>query len=154
MLDSRIPCLSSGGAVAEAGGALLHDEPGRPARGERQNRVDVRDRAVADPLLTPVESVGGHLPVGLDRGGRRRHGTQVAAGLGLGGAVGEQDALLGDASQPLLALLGGRADQDRVGAEEGGEHRGRDPDVDAGEPFADPVGVERAAPEVRRTPQG
>ena len=37
------------------------------------------------------------------------------------------------------------ADQDRVAAQEGGEHRGGDADVDPCHPLADPVRVERAA---------
>ena len=53
----------------------------------------------------------------------------------------------GDPPEPLLALLGGAADDDRVAAQEGGQHRGCESDVKAGEPFADPVGVERSAAE-------
>ncbi|CPR13355.1 hypothetical protein BN971_04665 [Mycobacterium bohemicum DSM 44277] len=129
----------------EARGALLDDEPRRAGGRERQHGVGVGDRAVADPLLAPGDRVGRHPPVGGDRGGRRLHGAQVAAGFGLGGAVGEQDALLGDPAQPLLALLVGRADQDRIGAQEGGENRCGEPDVDARQAFTDPVGVEGPA---------
>ena len=44
-----------------------------------------------------------------------------------------------------LRCSGVAADEDGVAAEERGEHRGGEPDVDAGQPLADPVGVERAA---------
>ena len=124
-------------------GVALHDEPGRPSGRQRQHGVEVSDAAVADPLLAPVDPVAGASRV--VRHGRGRHRTEVTARLGLGGAVGEEHALVGDPTQPLLALLLGAAHQDRVAAQERREDRRAHPDVDPGHPLADAVGVERVA---------
>ena len=79
-----------------------------------------------------------------------RHGdglqrAEVAARLRLGRAVGHQQALGGDASQPASLLLRRAADHDRVAAEERRQHRGGDAEVDGGHPLAGPVDVEGRA---------
>ena len=137
--------LVLGLAVREARGVTVDHEPGRPAGRQRQHRAGIGDAAVGDPLLAAVDPVADDRAV-LEPGvGGRLQRAEVAAGLGLGGAVGQQEALLGDPAEPELLLLVGAADQDRVAAEEGGEHAGGDAEVDRGHPLADAVDVERAA---------
>ena len=131
--------------LCEAVRASLDHEPARPAGGLGQDAVGVGDAAVADPLLAPVEPVAHHVPVLLDWSGGRLQGGEVAPGLGLSGAVREQDPLGGDARQPLLLLLCTRAHGDRIAPEERGEHARRHPHVDRRHPLADSVHVERAA---------
>ena len=142
-----MPCLSLRLVVGETRRALLHYEPTRAARRIRQNRVGVGDAAVADPLLAAVDLVADDLAVlhhAIRRGLQR---PQIAARVRLGGAVGEQHAFLGDARQPELLLLRRGADGDRVAAQEGGEHRGGNAQVDARHLLADAVHVEGAAAE-------
>ena len=91
--------------LCEAVRASLDHEPARPAWRLGQDGVHVGDAAVADPLLATVEPVADDVPVLLDWSGGRLEGGEVAAGFGLGGAVGEQDPLVGDPGQPLLLLL-------------------------------------------------
>ena len=79
--------------------------------------------------------------------GRGLQRAQIAARIRLGGAVGEQDALFGDARQPELLLLRRGADGDRIAAQESGQHRRRDAQIDARHLFANAVDVERAAAE-------
>ncbi len=130
----------------EAGGVLGDDKPGRALRGLRENRREIGNRAVGNPLFAPIEDVCRDLAVVVChrcRGGRHR--PEVAAGFGFGRAVSEHDALLGDGSEPFLLLLLGGADDDRVGPEEGGEDGGGQPDVLARHRFTHEVGVHRAA---------
>ena len=135
------PVLVLGLAVGEALGVPVHEEPARPPGGVGEDRVAVGHAAVADPLLAPADAVGHHLPVLLDRLGLRGQRPEVAAGLGLGGPVGVELALLGQLAQPLGLLLGGRADVDRVGAQEGGQDAGGDAEVDGGHVLGHPVDV-------------
>ena len=127
--------------VREALGPLVHEEPGRAAGSVGQDRVAVGDAAVADPLLAAGDPVADDLAVLLDRHGRGGERPEVAPGLRLGGAVGVEVAVLGQRAEPLGLLLGRRADVDRVGAEEGGEDAGRDPEVDRGHGLGHPVDV-------------
>ncbi len=136
------PVLVLGLGAGEALGSLVHDEPCRAAGGQREDRGGVGDGAVGDPLLRAADAVAGDLAVDLDRDGLGLHRAQVGPGLGLGGAVGEDDPVLGDRAEPLLLLLLGGADQDRVAAQERGEDRGGQADVLAGHDLAEQVGVE------------
>ena len=141
-----MPCLFSGLPEHEAGGVAVDDEPARAAGGVGQDRVQVGDAAVADPLLLagdPVRRDGA--VVAGHRHGDGLQRPEVAARLRLGRAVGHQQALGGDASQPASLLLGRAPDHDRVAAEERRQHRGGDAEVDGGHPLADPVDVEGRA---------
>ena len=129
-------------SVRETLGARFDDEPGRAVGGHRENRVAVRDAAVADPLLGAADPVAGHGPVLADALRRRLQRAEIAAGLGLGGAVGEQDAVLRDPAHVDLLLLLGAADPDRIAAEERGELGGREPQIDRRHPLADAIHVE------------
>ncbi len=145
VLLSRMPCLSSGCASEARRSRSTTNQVGPPSVNAR-----IVEASAMPPLLIhclrAVDEVVGDVPVVVLLGYRGRcQRTQVAAGLGLGGAVREEDALLGDATQPLRTLLLGRADEDRVGAEERGENRGGQTDVDAAHAFAHAVDVERAA---------
>ena len=91
-------------AVREALGAGVDHEPARPAGSEGEDGVEVGDAAVADPLLGAGDPVAGHGPVVADRLCGRLQRSEIAARLGLRGAVGEQDSLLGDPAH-VLALL-------------------------------------------------
>ena len=133
--------LVLGLAVREALRPLVHEEPGRTAGSVGQDRVAVGDAAVADPLLAAGDPVADDLAVLLDRDGRGRERPEVAPGLGLGRAVGVEVAVLGQRPEPIGLLLGGRPDVDRVGAEEGGEDAGGDPEVDRGHGLGHPVDV-------------
>jgi hypothetical protein len=137
--------LVLGLGLREALGPALDDEPARPARAVGQDGVGVGDPAVADPLLAPVEAVAHHAPVLLHGGGGGLQRAEVAARLGLGRAVGEQEAFLGEPGEPQLPLVVGGADRDRVAAERGGEHARRHPEVDGRHLLADPAHVEAAA---------
>ena len=111
----------------------------------RQDRVGVRHPAVADPLLAAVDLVAGdpvavHHPLG---GGLQRR--QVAAGVRLGGAVGEQNPFFRDARQPDLLLLRRGAHRDRIAAQKRGQYRGGHAQIDARHLFAHAIHVERAA---------
>ncbi len=132
-------------AVREAVGVAIDDEPGRATGSKGEHRVQIRDTAVADPLLLAVEHVGDDAPVIHDgRRGRLQRG-EVAAGFGLRGPVRHQEALVGEARHPVLALVASTADADRIATEERREHRGGHPDVDAGHPIAHPGDVEGTA---------
>ena len=144
---ARMPCLSSGLPEREALRPLVHDEPGRAAGGVGQDRVEVGDAAVADPLLAAGDPVADDLAVLLDRDGRGRQRPEVAAGLRLGGAVGEEVPVLGERPIHSAFCSGVAADVDRVGAEEGGENAGRDAEVDRGHGLGHPVDVVGAAAE-------
>ena len=133
--------LVLGLAGGEALRPLVHEEPGRAAGGIGQDRVAVGDAAVADPLLAPRDPVADDRAVLVHRHGRGGERPQVAAGLGLGRAVGVEVAVLGQLPEPLGLLLGRRPDVDGVGAEEGGEDAGGDPEVDRGHGLGHPVDV-------------
>jgi len=120
---------------------------GAVARSVREDRVDVGVAAVADPLLGAVEPVADGPAVLDDRRGRRLEGAEVGAGGRLGGAVREEEPLLGDPAEPVLLLLLGAAEGDRVGAEEGREDARRDAEVDRGDEGAGLVDVPRAPAE-------
>ena len=127
-------------AVGEALGALLDDEPARPAGGEREHGVEIGHAAVGDPLLDAADAVAAVLG-----DGDRLERAEVAAGLGLGRAVGEQHAVLRDPGHVLALLLRRAADADRIAAELRRELRGREAEVERGHPLADAIDVERAA---------
>ncbi len=133
--------LVLGLAGREALGALVDEEPGRPARRVGEDRVAVGHAAVADPLLAARDPVADDLAVLLDRHRRRGERPEVAPGLGLGRAVGVEVPVLGQLAQPGRLLLRRRPDVDRVGAQEGGEDAGGDPEVDRGHGLGDPVDV-------------
>ena len=137
--------LVLGPVLAEALGAAVEDEPGRPARRLGQNGVLVSDAAIADPLLAAVQPVAGDLAVFDDRRRGRLQRAKVAACLRLGGAVGVHDPALGDLTEPGAPLLGGAAEGDRVAAEERGEQAGAKAEVKAGHVLADPVVVHGVA---------
>ncbi len=127
MLLARIPCLSSG---------LPLVNPSWPRSMTNQD----------GPPGVFARSAVGDRPAALEDGrGGRLQSPEVAAGLRLGGPVGEQDALLRDPAEPLLALDVRPADPDRVAAEERGQHRRGDPEVDPRHQLAHAVDVERAA---------
>ena len=130
--------------VGEAGEVLLHDEPARSAGGVREDRVDVGEAAVADPLLAAGQAVAGELSVFLDRHRDRAQGGEVAAGLGLGGPVGH-DGPLGDLAEPELLLLR-RAEAERVAAEQRGQDPGRYADVEPRQSLTRAVDVVGTAP--------
>ncbi len=71
--------------------------------------------------------------------------AKIAAGLRFGRAVGEQDSLVGDSAQPQLLLLRRGADGDGIAAQECGEQRGGDAEIDARHLLADEIDVEGAA---------
>ena len=142
-----MPCLSSGLPWVNPGGAPLHDEPARAGGRIRQHRVRVGDAAVADPLLAAVDTVSHDAAVFLHAVRRGLQGAQIAAGVGLGGAVGEQQALFGDARQPEFLLLRRGPDGDRVAAQKRRQDGGGDAQVDPRHLLADAVHVERAAAE-------
>ena len=131
--------------VREALGACVDNEPGGPGGRVGQNRVVVGDAAVRDPLLAAVDLVADDLAIFLDAVGGGLQRAQVAAGFRLGCAVGEENALVGDPAQPLLLLLGSGAEGDRIAAQERGEKRGGDAEIDARHLFADEIDVEGAA---------
>ena len=140
-----MPCLSSCLPCVKPSRARFDHEPARPAGRQREDRVELRHAAVADPLLGAGDPVAGDGPVLADRLAGRLQRPEVAAGLGLGGAVGEQDSLLGDPAHVLALLVLRAADADRVAAEERRELGRRQAEVDRRHPLADAVDVERAA---------
>ena len=89
--------LVFGLVVSETLRALFDDEPARTRGSIRQDRVGVGDAAVADPLLAAVDLVADDLAVFDDAIGGGLQRSQIAAGFGLGRAVGEQQSLFGDA---------------------------------------------------------
>ena len=131
--------------VGEPVRARVDHEPARPTGSEREHRAEIGDAAVRDPLLGAGELVAAHVAVLDHRGGRRLHRREIAAGVGLGRAVGHQQALLGDPRHPALLLLGRAADGDRFGAEKRRQHGGRDAEIDRGHALADPIDVDRLA---------
>ena len=72
-------------------------------------------------------------------------GAQIAARIRLGGAIGEQQTLVGDARQPVLLLLRRGADSDRIAAQKRGQHGGGHAQIDARHLLADAIHVEGAA---------
>ena len=136
-----MPCLSSGLPYVKPSVPLSTRNQVEPPGSVGQDRVPVGDAAVADPLLAAGDPVADDLAVLLDRDGRGRERPEVAAGLRLGRAVGVEVAVLGQRPEPIGLLLGGRPDVDRVGAEEGGEDAGGDPEVDRGHGLGHPVDV-------------
>ena len=137
--------LVLGLAVGEPGGVALDDEPGRSTGRPGEHGVHVGVAAVRDPLLVPVQQVAHDLVVLDDRLGGGPHRGQIAAGLRFRGPVRHEQAFVGDAGHPPLLLLRGAAEHDRVAAQEGGQHAGRDAHVDGGQLLADAVDVHRVA---------
>ena len=130
-------------AEDEPGSVAVDDEPARAAGGVGEDRVEVGDTAVADPLLLagdPVRRDGAGV-VG-DRHGDGLHRTEVASRLRLGGAIGHQQALAGDPSQPASLLVRCASDHDRVAAQERRQDRRGHAEVDAGHPLTGSVHVE------------
>jgi hypothetical protein len=134
--------LVLGPAVGEARRALLDHEPRRAAGRPGEHAVEVGEAAVADPLLVAVEPVADDRAALDQAGGRGAQRRQIAAGLGLGGGVGHEQALRGDAGEPALPLLLGAAEADGIAAQQGGEDAGGDPEIDARQGLADLVDVE------------
>ncbi len=132
-------------AVTEVLGVALDDEPAGSAGRQGEDGEDVRHAAVADPLLAARELVADDRAVLLDGDGGGAQRREIAAGLGLGGAVGHEDALVGDASEPVLLLLRRAAHRDGIAAERGRQQAGRDAEIDARQLLAEPVDVEGAA---------
>ena len=91
--------------------------------------------------LRPADAVAGDPSVVADRHGLGLQRAQVTAGIGLGRPVGEQQPLLGHATEPELSLVGRRPDHDRVGAEERCQHAGCHSQVDTRHRLADAVDV-------------
>ena len=146
VLLSRIPCLSSGSPWVKPSSAGVDHEPARPAGREGQHRAEIGDAAVRDPLLGAADLVARTRAVLRHRFGGRLQRREVAARLGLGGAVGHQQALLGDAGHPALLLLGGAARR------RSGRSPGTSPSTEVATPrsivghaLADPVHVDCAA---------
>ena len=137
--------LVLGLAVAETIDAAFHHEPTGSARGHGQDGVQIGVAAVADPLLIAGDFVAHHLAVFLHRRGGCPQCAEIAAGIGFGGAVGHQQPLLGDAGHPVLFLLLGGAEDDRVAAQERGQHAGCYPEIDVPHHFADAVHIKRTA---------
>src|SRR5215469_5151223 len=100
--------------VSKAFGAFLYDEPARPARGIRQDRIEVGDSAVANPLLAAIDLVSDYLAALHDAVGCGLERAQIAAGVRFRGPVRKQNSLLRDAAQPELLLLQSRADCNRI----------------------------------------
>jgi hypothetical protein len=136
--------LVLGLAPAETLDPALDDEPARSARGEGQHAVEIGVAAVGDPLLGAGDPVAGELAVVDHRLGAGAERAEVAAGFRLGGAVGHQQPLAGDAAHPVALLFGGTAEDDRVAAQEGRQHAGGDAEVDRRQLLADAVDVEGA----------
>ena len=90
-----MPCLSSGLPDVKPSVPLSTRNQVEPAGGVGQDRVAVGDAAVADPLLAAGDPVADDLAVLLHRHRRGGERPEVAAGLGLGRAVGVEVAVLG-----------------------------------------------------------
>jgi hypothetical protein len=105
----------------------------------------VRNSAVADPLLAAVDLVADNLAVSFDAIGGRLQRAQVATRFWFGRAVGKQNAFVGDLAQPLLFLLRSGAEGYGIAAQECGEQRGGDAQVDARHLLAYQIDVHRAA---------
>ena len=123
---------------------FFDDEPGWTAGRVCQHCICAGDSTVADPLLVAVNFVAHDASVLKDAIGRGAQGSQIAAGFRLGGAVGKQQSLIGDAAQPELLLLVGGADRDGIAAEKSSQHGGRNPEIDPRHLLANAVDVERA----------
>ena len=97
--------LVLGLAVGESLEARVEHEPRRTSGRVGEDRVEVGDTAVGDPLLAPRDAIADDHAVVGDGHRHRLQRPEVAPGLGLGGAVRHQQPLVGDASHPLLLLL-------------------------------------------------
>jgi len=126
---------------------FLYDEPARASRGVGENRVGIGDSSIADPLLVAIDLVTDNLAVFENGICCCLERAEIAAGFGLGGAIGKQDSFFGDAAEPVLLLLWGCADGDGIAAQESCEHRRRDPQVDVRHLFADEIDIEGTAAE-------
>ena len=128
--------------MLEAGRALFQDEPTGTGVGGGENGVSIGDAAVADPLLQPVDLIADDATVLHDALRRAFERSEIAARFRFGGTVGKQQALVGNAAQPKLLLLGSGTDKDRITAEERGQHGGRDAEIDARHFLADAIDIE------------
>ena len=124
--------------------AFLDNEPTRPARRVRQNRVRPGNASVADPLLIAIDLVPATRPSCITAVGRRAEGPQIASRFRFGGAVGEEQSFIGNAAQPNLLLLWSGANRDRITAEKSSQHRGRYSQVDPRHLLANAVHIEGA----------
>ena len=131
--------------VGETLRSLFHDEPARTGGRASQNRVGIGDSAVADPLLVAGDFVADDAAVFDDRVRRSAKRSQIAAGFRFRGAVGEQQSLFRDARQPDFLLLRSGADRDRIAAQERGQHRRGDAEIDTRHLFANAIHIEGAA---------
>ena len=125
--------------------ALFDDEEGESAGRFGEDGVQVGDAAVGDELLVAVEPVANDPAILRDRVCPGADHGQVASGSGFGDPVGDEHALLGDLAHPQGLLLGRSPNDDRVQAEERGQHRAAQPQVDARDGFRHAVDVVRAA---------
>jgi hypothetical protein len=127
-------------------GARFHGEEAGSVRRLGQDGIELRHTAVGDELLGAVDAIAGDvaLVVGDPIGNRlqRRHvGTRGR----LGHAVGHDQALAGDAAQPVLLLFVGAAHDDRIGAQGDGQESRGHAQVDGRHLFRDPADIHGAA---------
>ena len=69
--------------------------------------------------------------------GAGTQGNQVTSGIGFGGAVRYQFIFVGDFLEPFGFLFRGTAYVNRIAAQEGGKYAGGNPQINAGQLFAD-----------------
>ena len=128
----------------EPGRVLRNDEPRGAVGGHGQHSDHVGNRSVGDPLLSPVDAIPGDDAVLFDSRGGRLHRAEVAACVGLGGAVRKDHTIFRDRTQPALALFVRGSHEDRITAEERREDGSCETDVVPRHHLTDPVRVERA----------
>ena len=133
--------------MAETGRTLLDDEPAWAGWSVGQDGVSVSHPTVTDPLFTAVDFVSDHTVVLNDALRCGLQGRQVAPGIRFGGAIGEQQSLFSDASQPTFLLFRGSSDKNWIAPEKRGQDAGGNSQIHSGHLFADAIDIEGATAE-------